>query len=91
MLIRILGEGQFVVADSELDELNRLDRALEHSLTTPEPDFREHLDALLDHVRAVGTPAAHDLLEESQIILPFADASEDDIRDLLGEDGLLPG
>ena len=91
MLIRILGEGQFVVPDSELDEINRLDRELEAALRTSADDVRKALDALLDRVRSVGVrpPDAH--LEESTVILPFADASEDDIRDMLDDDGLVPG
>jgi hypothetical protein len=91
VIIRILGEGQFQVPDSELDEINRLDAALEVALRTPDPDVQPALDALLAHVRAVGTrPAEHELLE-SDVVLPFADASEDDIRDMLGDDGLVPG
>ncbi|MFN8146695.1 MAG: hypothetical protein U0R76_04425 [Candidatus Nanopelagicales bacterium] len=91
MIIRILGEGQFLVPDSELDEINRLDAALEAALKTPDPDVQPALDALLSHVRAVGTrPAEHEILE-SDAVLPFADASEDDIRDMLGDDGLVPG
>jgi hypothetical protein len=91
MLIRILGEGQFIVPDSELPEINRLDRELEGALGTAEDNFRQALDALLDKVRTVGTPAPHDELHESAVILPFADASEEDIRDMLADDGLVPG
>jgi len=91
MLIRILGEGQFVVPDSELDEINRLDAALEAALKSPEPDIQPALDALLDKVRSVGVRPPDHEMEESQVILPFADASEDDIRDMLGDEGLIPG
>jgi hypothetical protein len=91
MLIRILGEGQFVVPDSELDEINRLDAALEAALKSPEPDIQPALDALLDKVRSIGVRPPDHEMEESQVILPFADASEDDIRDMLGDEGLIPG
>jgi hypothetical protein len=91
VLIRILGEGQFVVPDSELDEINRLDAVLEAALKSPEPDIRPALDALLDKVRTVGVRPPDHEMEESQVILPFADASEDDIRDMLGDEGLVPG
>lgn len=91
MLIRILGEGQFVVPDSELDEINRLDADLEVSLRAPGADFRAALDALLDKVRTVGVRPPDDEFAESAVILPFADASEDDIRDMLGDEGLVPG
>ncbi len=90
MLIRILGEGQFVVPDSELDEINRLDQELEAALKSPEDNFRQALDALLDKVRTVGVRPPDHEMEESQVILPFADASEEDIRDMLTEGGLVP-
>lgn len=91
MLIRILGEGQFVVADSELEEINRLDSELEAALGAAEDTFRQALDALLAKVRSVGVRPPDDDIEESAVILPFADASEDDIRDMLGGEGLVPG
>ena len=90
MLIRILGEGQFIVPDSEIDEINRLDRDLEHALNSPQDSFRDALDALLDKVRSVGVRPPDDHFEESMVILPFADASEEDIRDMLTEGGLVP-
>ncbi len=91
MIIRILGEGQFVVPDSDLPEINRLDAALEAALKSAADDVRPALDALLEHVRTVGTrPPEHEILE-SDAVLPFSDASEDDIRDMLGDDGLVPG
>jgi hypothetical protein len=91
VLIRILGEGQFLLPDSELDEINRLDAALEAALKSPDDDVRAALDALLDRVRTVGVRPPDDEFAESTVILPFADASEDDIRDMLGDEGLIPG
>ena len=94
MIVRILGEGQFDVADSSLDELNRLDQALEAAVAEGDEDtFRSALEALLDGVRRNG--AAHDAesLDESDLILPPADASIEDVRELLSEssEGLIPG
>jgi hypothetical protein len=91
VIIRILGEGQFDVPDSELAEINRLASAVEHAWRSADDDVRPALDALLEHVRRVGVrPPEHELLE-SDAVLPFADSSEDDIRDMLNEDGLIPG
>ncbi len=91
MLIRILGEGQFEVPDSELAEINHLDGELEKALRSPQDDVRAALDALLGKVRSVGVRPAEDVFAESEVILPFADASEDDILDMLGDEGLVPG
>lgn len=91
MLIRILGEGQFEVDASHLEELNRLDAALEAALRSPDDDVRPALDALLDFVRTNGVRPPDHEARESDVVLPFADSSEDDIRDMLDEDGLIPG
>lgn len=91
MLIRILGEGQFVVPDEALAEINHLDAALEAALNAPDGDFRAALDALLDKVRSIGVHAPEDELHESHVILPFADATEEEVRDMLGDEGLVPG
>ncbi len=92
MIVRILGEGQLEVDDSVADELNKLDARLEAALNSgDEAAFRPALAAMLDRVRAVGTPVAADTLEPSDVILPYSDASMDDVRGLLSEDGLIPG
>jgi hypothetical protein len=91
VLIRILGEGQFEVDDSHLAELNRLDAALEAALKTAADDVLPALDALLDFVRTNGVRPPDHEARESDVVLPFADSSEDDIRDMLDEDGLIPG
>jgi hypothetical protein len=42
-------------------------------------------------VRSAGTPLADDTLEDSDLILPPADATIDEVRELLSDDGLIPG
>lgn len=92
MIVRILGEGQFLLPEDSLDDINQLDAAVEVALDSgEEPAFRAALDALLARVRQVGTPTDDESLEVSDVVLPFADASQEDVRDLLGEEGLIPG
>ena len=92
MIVRILGEGQFEVADDQLETLNELDRAVESTIESgDEAGFRAALAALLDGVRRTGTPLADDSLEDSDLILPPPDATIDEVRDLLEGDGLIPG
>ncbi|MDR0343500.1 MAG: hypothetical protein LBI49_10315 [Nocardiopsaceae bacterium] len=92
MIVRILGEGQLRLADSAVSELNVLDAQLEAAVTEgQEEKFRSALTALLDRVRALGTPLAADALEPSELILPYADAHLEDVRDMLGNEGLIPG
>lgn len=91
MIVRILGEGQFVLPDSALDELNRLDGQVESALDSDEAAFREALATLLSRVRELGSAVADDALESSDVVLPFSDASVSDVRELLTSEGLIPG
>ena len=92
MIIRILGEGQLDVDDGLAGELNELDVKLEAAVTAGDENaLRPVLHEMLARVRAAGTPVPADSLESSDVILPYSDASMDDVRGLLAEDGLIPG
>lgn len=92
MIVRILGEGQLQVEDSATDELNVLDAELEKAVNAgDEQAFRPALSALLDRVRALGTPLADDALEPSDLILPYSEADLEDVREMLTDEGLIPG
>jgi hypothetical protein len=92
VIIRILGEGQFDVADHALDRLNELDTALEAAVDAGDEEaFGPALAALLDGVRSVGVAHAVDSLDESDMILPPADATIDQVREMLDDEGLIPG
>jgi hypothetical protein len=92
MIVRILSEGQWTVAEDRLDELNRLDSAVETAISAgDEAAFRSSLLALHDAVRASGEPLPDDSLEDSDLILPPADATLEEVRELLSDDGLIPG
>lgn len=92
MIIRILGEGQREVADTEIEALNALDEVVEAAVETgDEAAFVVALASLLDAVRTAGQPLADDSLEDSHLILPPSDATLDDVRALLADDGLIPG
>ncbi len=54
------------------------------------PGFRTTLHALLDKVRELGTPLPDDSLEPSELILPAPDATLEDVRAMLSDDGLIP-
>jgi len=92
MIVRILGEGQLQVDDSAATELNSLDAVLERAVNSgDEAAFRSALVALLDRVRALGTPLAAEVLEPSDSILPRADADLDEVRSMLTDEGYIPG
>ncbi|MGW3328480.1 PspA-associated protein PspAA [Streptomyces virginiae] len=92
MIVRIMGEGQVEVADSHFPELNKLDDELLAEMEGGDEDgFRRTLGALLDAVRRLGAPLPDDALEPSELILPAADAGLDEVREMLSDDGLIPG
>jgi hypothetical protein len=92
MIVRILGEGQYDVADHALDRLNELDAAVEAAVQADdEAAFGPALAALLDGVRTVGVAHALDSLDESDLILPPSDATIAEVRELLTDEGLIPG
>jgi hypothetical protein len=92
VIVRILSEGQYDVSDDAISALNDLDAKVESAIETgDETSFREALAALLDGVRSVGVPHDTDSLEPSDLILPMADATLAEVKDMLSGDGLIPG
>ena len=92
MILRILGEGQVEVADESLHELNELDEALIQAVEKgDEAQFRTCLTNLVNRVRAVSHPVPADHLGPSEYIIPGPDATLDEVRALLSEEGLIPG
>ncbi|MFJ7148103.1 hypothetical protein ACIQVT_07865 [Streptomyces sp. NPDC100445] len=91
MIVRIMGEGQVELDDAHLPELDRLDDDLLDEMESGDDEgFRRTLTALLDAVRRLGTPLPDDALEPSGLILPSPDATLEEVRDLLGDGGLIP-
>jgi hypothetical protein len=92
MIVRILGEGQLEVPDSAVGELNELDGVLEAAVErNDEAAFRPALAALLARVREVGSPTEADDLRPSDLIIPQPDATMAEVRQLLTDEGLIPG
>ena len=92
MIVRILGEGQLDVPDGELDGLNALDDAVQAAVDGgDEAGFADSLSALLTRVRELGKPVPDDEIVPSELVLPSADASIAEVRELLGDEGLIPG
>ncbi|OPG14104.1 hypothetical protein [Microbispora sp. GKU 823] len=92
MIVRIMGEGQVEIGAADIDVLNELDTEVEAAIESGDEDaFRTKLHALLDKVRQVGKALPDDSLEPSELILPPADASIEEVREMLGDTGLIPG
>ncbi|NNG18479.1 hypothetical protein HJ590_02610 [Naumannella sp. ID2617S] len=96
MIIRVLNEGQFRMTDDHLSELNACDDQVEAAV---EADDQEQLTAalttLIGTIRSLGQELPDDSLEDSDLIVPDAEATLADVRSWLSDsgsdEGLIPG
>jgi hypothetical protein len=92
MIVRISGEGQFEVPEGHVDELNRLDNDLTKAVDgDDEGRFRVALEALLTSVRSAGQELPADWIGPSDLVLPSPDSTIHEVREVLGDEGLIPG
>jgi hypothetical protein len=90
VIVRILGEGQFRVGDDDAAKLTALDKDLDAAVRDDEgATFSAALHAAVTLVKTSGAPLADDEIVTADYILPFADATVDEVRKLLA-DGTLP-
>jgi len=92
VIIRIMGEGQLKLEDAAVGELNKLDADLEKAVeSSDQAAFESAMHALLARAREVGVELPPDALEPSDLILPREDATIEEVRELMTDDGLIPG
>jgi hypothetical protein len=91
MIVRISGEDQYRLADSDAAQLSELENEVVAIVESGQEDgFADVYRALLDYVRAQGTRVGDDEIETSEMILPPADITFAEAgRDFTGE-GLIP-
>jgi hypothetical protein len=93
MIVRILNEGQWELSDEAVRGLNSLDDAVDKAVASGDQgQLAAALQALLDRVRVAGTVVPDDELRDSDLILPDADSTVEDVRALLSDsdEGLIP-
>lgn len=92
MIIRIMGEGQYRVESSLFDTLNTIDnRIVEHVQKGDEQEFKSGLAELMGEIRQVGHRVADSELVESDIIVPPADLTLAEARDVFKGTGIFEG
>ncbi len=91
MIVRISGEDQYRLADSDAARLNELENAVIALVNGGREDgFADAYAALLDYVRAQGERVGDDEIETSEVILPPSDLTFTEAgREFTGE-GLIP-
>ncbi len=91
MIVRVSGEGQFELPDSDSQRLNELDnRAVNAVEQGDETGFRELWSQMLELVSTNGSPLAVEELVESAVILPPRDISFEEAKGEFSGDGLIP-
>jgi hypothetical protein len=94
MIVRILNEGQWQLSDDAVRGLDSLDDAIEQAVAAGDQgQLTKALHTLLDRIRTTGTRVPDEELEDSDLILPAADSTLEDVQQLLSEseEGLIPG
>ncbi len=91
MIVRISGEDQYRLQDSDSERLQELESAVVAAVEGGDDGaFAASFPVLLEYVRGHGAPVADDDLETSDVILPPADVTlEEASREFTGE-GLIP-
>lgn len=95
MIIRVLGEGQWILEVEHLESLNSVDVELESAVAAgDELQMRDALGKLFDGIRELGTEVPEDVIIESDLVLPDPGASLEEVKVLLEANseqfGLIP-
>lgn len=92
MIIRIMGQGQFQVKSSLFDKLNKIDNRIVHFVQKgDEKAYRKGLSDLIAMIKKEGTALGTGELMESDIIVPPADMSFDEARQVFTGAGIFRG
>jgi len=88
MIVRILGDGQFDVAEADRAGLHALEEALDAAVEGDDEEvFAAALAAAVAEVRRVGTELPADSFTASDRVLPFDDATLAETKELLAGPG----
>ncbi|HEX6490618.1 MAG TPA: hypothetical protein VF002_04495 [Gaiellaceae bacterium] len=91
MIVRIMGEGQYRVADEEGRRLNELDRQAEQALERgDEEGLQKLLRQLAETVRSAGERLDDADLSPSDGLVPPDDLSLEEAREFFEGEGLIP-
>ena len=90
MIIRIMGEGQYRVPSSLLDELNVIDnRIVDLVAKEDEGGYKNELARLISAVKEKGTPLDPEEIVESDLIVPPGDLTLEEAEKIFGGSGLI--
>ncbi len=92
MIVRLMGEGQYEIDKKHFDELNRIDNNIVKLVTKGDDKaFKSEFKKLADYVHKFGKKMPDNVLKPSDLIIPPADLTVDEAREIFRGDGLIPG
>jgi hypothetical protein len=92
-IVRIMGQGQFTVDNETLKKLNEIDDSIVQLVNQDRSDdaeFKKRLIELTNIVEKNGKPLDSKEIIQSDIILPSADLTIDEAKNLFKGDGVVP-
>jgi hypothetical protein len=91
VIVRLMGEGQYRVDEALLERLNALDDEATAALeSSDEAELDKRLEEMFALVRSSGEPLPDEDLSPSDVIIPPADLTLEETRQLLSHEGLIP-
>jgi hypothetical protein len=91
VIVRLMGEGQYRVDDALLERLNALDDEATAALeAADETELDKRLEEMFTLVRSSGEPLPDNDLSPSDVIIPPADLTLEETRQLVSHEGLIP-
>lgn len=92
MIVRIMGEGQWRLDDALPSDLNVIDALLDADLAVgTESTLAAHIQAIQALIKERGTPVGIEELLPSDAVVPFSGISVAELREFIGQEGLIPG
>ena len=92
MIVRILGIGQFKLDDRHIDSLNKIDNQIvEHVSKGREKEFRADLAKIISMIQEKGEAIDPAEIISSDIIVPPADMTLEEARQVFSGEGLIKG
>lgn len=84
MIVRVLGEGQWVLEVDHLEKLNAIDVEVEKAVDdADQAALHDALQRLFEGIRELGTPVPDDVIAESDLVLPDPDSTVEEVKLLL--------
>jgi hypothetical protein len=97
-IVRVIGHGQFKVNGATLNKINQIDNEIvnmlndkqEDNKVVDEKEFRKKITEIVNLITTEGKPIEDRELVGSDIIVPGADLSIEEAKDIFKGEGVIP-